>query len=47
MFLENYKQKQFSFHPDESTDVSGKTQLIPFMRFTEGPQIIEQFYISR
>jgi hypothetical protein len=35
--------KKFAFQLDESTNVSRKSQLISFVRFVEGPQIIEHF----
>ncbi|XP_072389281.1 protein FAM200C-like [Diabrotica undecimpunctata] len=34
---------QFALQLDESTDISGKAQLISFVRFVYGPEIIEQF----
>jgi hypothetical protein len=34
---------KFTFQLVESTDVSGKAELISFVRFVEGPEIIEQF----
>jgi hypothetical protein len=37
------KDKEFALQLDESTDVSGKSQLIYFIRFVNGKKIIEQF----
>ncbi|XP_072377984.1 protein FAM200C-like [Diabrotica undecimpunctata] len=38
---------QFALQLDESTDISGKAQLISFVRFVYGPEIIEQFLLCR
>uniref|UniRef100_A0A6P7FXX0 Zinc finger BED domain-containing protein 5-like n=1 Tax=Diabrotica virgifera virgifera TaxID=50390 RepID=A0A6P7FXX0_DIAVI len=38
---------QFALQLDESTDISGKAQLISFVRFVYGPKIIEQFLFCR
>lgn len=35
------KDKEFALQLDESTDVSGKSQLIYFIRFVNGNEIIE------
>jgi hypothetical protein len=37
----------FCFQLDEITNVSGKAQLISFVRFVEGPEIIEQLLFCR
>jgi hypothetical protein len=41
------KDKEFALQFDESTDVSGKSQLISFIRFFNGKEIIEQFLFCR
>ncbi|XP_072384756.1 protein FAM200C-like [Diabrotica undecimpunctata] len=38
---------QFALQLDESTDISGKAQLISFVRFVYGPEIIKQFLLCR
>ncbi|XP_072401622.1 protein FAM200C-like [Diabrotica undecimpunctata] len=38
---------QFALQLDESTDISGKAQLISFVRFVYGPEIIKQFLVCR
>jgi hypothetical protein len=37
--------KKFAFQLDESMDVSGKAQLISFVRFVERPEINDQFLL--
>ncbi|KAK5644856.1 hypothetical protein RI129_006156 [Pyrocoelia pectoralis] len=44
---EKLKNTQFALQLDESTDISGKSQLISFARFVNGPEIIEQFLFCR
>lgn len=41
------KDKEFALQLDESTDVSGKSQLISFIRFVNEEKIIEQFLFCR
>lgn len=41
------KDKEFALQLDESTDVSGKSQLISFIRFVNENEIIEQFLFCR
>ncbi|XP_008185178.1 zinc finger BED domain-containing protein 5-like [Acyrthosiphon pisum] len=41
------KDKEFALQLDESTDVSGKSQLISFIRFVNEEKIIEQFLLCR
>jgi hypothetical protein len=38
---------KFVFQLDEGTDVSGKAQAISFVRFADGPEIIEQYLFCR
>ena len=41
---EKLKGCEFALQADESTDISGKAQLLTFIRFTYDGQITEQFF---
>ena len=41
--IDKLKCREFTFQADESTDISGKAQLLAFIRFIDDGEIIEQF----
>jgi hypothetical protein len=46
--VEKLKQsKKFALQVDESTDISGKAQLLGFVRFTENEEILENFLFCK
>lgn len=45
--LENLTNRQFVLQSDQSTDISGKTQLLSFIRFICESEISEQYKFCR
>ena len=41
------KRCEFALQADESTDISGKAQLLAFIRFIHNGTIIEQFFCCK
>ena len=45
--IDKLKCREFALQADESTDISGKAQLLAFIRFVDDGEIIEQFFCCK
>ena len=45
--IDKLKCREFAFQADESTDISGKAQLLAFIRYIDDGEIIEQFFCCK